>query len=97
MAWIPAHSQMPRAARATYSKSKMFMSRRSTKYISLHLQHQKSSKITSDMWHVHVRSIIAVPSMWLFEPGKHRTQDCSLSSPFSFLRSPAVVSPRPKT
>ncbi|PTB39382.1 hypothetical protein M441DRAFT_437156 [Trichoderma asperellum CBS 433.97] len=56
----------------------------------------KVIKITSDMWHVHVRSIIAVPSMWLFEPGKHRTQDCSLSSPFSFLRSPAVVSPRPK-
>ncbi|EHK50484.1 hypothetical protein TRIATDRAFT_297238 [Trichoderma atroviride IMI 206040] len=64
---------------------------------SAYIYNIKSHQITSDIWHMHVRSIIAVPSMWPFEPGKHRTQDCSLSSPFSFLRSPAVVSPRPKT
>lgn len=67
-----------------------FNSRRSAQSISLHLQHQKSPAVIR---HMHVRSIIAVLSIFV---GEHRTQDCSLSSPFSFLRSPAVVSRRSK-
>ncbi|KAM6485987.1 hypothetical protein HDV62DRAFT_264904 [Trichoderma sp. SZMC 28011] len=67
-----------------------FSSRRSAQSISLHLQHQISPAVIR---HMHVRSIIAVLSIFV---GEHRTQDCSLSSPFSFLRSPAVVSRRSK-